>query len=751
MKGDKYHDESSDSSVSSREKEKMMKYFRLMMKSNSKKKRREKKYPSEVVVTGKRSEYSDAMSEASDKRHKIGSNRWKFGADGGGVDVSREGIMISYDEYLKLKGHNHNGHQGQQEFGFHSKPGHGFQPHFTMDMSRDNYDGRNGHRYSYSDSRVARLPPRQLNDVPYRSRNNWQGRDRPRPHSSNGRRWRFNNRERFRDNRRRSTSYSGNYKGSSWNVQDSSKTSVKNASDAEEKKERKVYYVSLNNRQTIRNRLKLSFGGLTLNPPDPDKTDYYQIEQRNGQLINPIRDEEKFINPTIDFVLSHANNTQKRLPSMHDMMSELVLLNDQVVHLIDFKALVTSCRDFCFKLKYRVCEKREVPGECVVSKKTWSAQIVHDYDVNNHYAKNMKLILKETAQKTFEECMKLDEFASIANLNEGISFRRTHDKKESDFSGHACGDIPEESVSPQKLPGTKSDDDVVGMEVDECGKKETSCEDAEKTCYEKEILEIEKAFSMLERTLQAQDFFTVYCPEEENLLDYIQSVYHSPDDDEGFDWGDYVDAKGKYTSVFKKDIGILRRILKQMIGEEKQNLLVLVEFDVMEAEEEEEEAKKVAKGGDEEVQDLEGSESPVNESFRFGGFDRPVSTARKQALNKYFNEARVFLQYLPSCVEFDIAFAADELYNTNNKLQMSFCPCSNAMVNWRTKCGFNMGRNYNPCRVESMYPYQLLEHMWKKRDSCKYHKACLYYLMFKYQIKQPEKYIQVSQLHLKNR
>ena len=740
MKGD----ESSESSVSSREKEEMVKAFRRMIKSNSKRrKRREKKYPSDVVVTGKRSEYSDAMSEASDKRPKIGSNRWKFGADDG-VEFPRDGITISYDEYLKLRGHNYSGHRGQQEFGFNSKPvrqesrAFGFQSKFTtMDLSRDSYGGRNDHRYSYSDSRVARLPPRQPNDVPYGSRNNWQGRDRPRPHRSNGPRWRYDNRERFRDNRR-STSYSRNHKECSRNVHDSSQSSVKKGNDeknAGDSKERKIYYISLNNRQTIRNRLKLSFGALLLDPPDPDKTDYYGIEFVNGQLMNPIRDEEKFINPTLDFVLSHANNTQKRVPTMHDMMSELVSLNDQVVHLIDFKALVTSCRDFCFKLKYGVCEKRDVPGNCVISQKSWSGQIVHDYDVNNHYAKNMKLILKQTAQKTFEECMQWEEFANIDNLNEGISFRRIHAKKESDFSGHACGDVREESVRPQKLPGTDSEDDVEDMEVDK----------PKKNCYEKEVLEIEKAFSMLERTLQAGDFFNVYCPEEE-LLDYIQTIYHYSEDDK-FDWGDYVDGKSK--STFKKDVGILKRILKQMIGEEKQKLLVLVEFDVMEAEQEEE--GNVAKSSDEEGKDLEGSESPVNEKFNFGGFDRPVSTARKQALTKFFNEAKVFLQYLPSCVEFDISFAADQLYDTNNKVKMSFCPCSKSMANWRDKCGFEVGQYYRQCSVEKMYPYQLLEHMWQKRESCKYHKACLYYLMFKYQIKEPEKYIEVSQMHLKNR
>ena len=65
-----------------------------MLKSASKKKRRDKGSPSGMVITRKRSDYSDAMSEASDKRPKTekkGNNL-------------RNDVVIPYDEYLKLKG-----------------------------------------------------------------------------------------------------------------------------------------------------------------------------------------------------------------------------------------------------------------------------------------------------------------------------------------------------------------------------------------------------------------------------------------------------------------------------------------------------------------------------------------------------------------------------------------------------------------------------------------------------------------------
>ena len=84
--------------------------------------------------------------------------------------------------------------------------------------------------------------------------------------------------------------------------------------------------------------------------------------------------------------MSYANDPKEHVPTMHDMVAFLFSLNEQAVHLIDFKSLVTSCQDLCYKLFHKVYEEREVPAEMDVMKKSWSSLIVYNYDVINHLA-----------------------------------------------------------------------------------------------------------------------------------------------------------------------------------------------------------------------------------------------------------------------------------------------------------------------------------------------------------------------------
>ena len=730
MKSNKDCDSSSDSSVSSCDKEKMVKLLKFFMKSsNKKKKRKERKFPFDVEIRGKRSEGFDSVSEASDKRHKIGSNVWKYGKDGG-VDFPRDGITISMDEYRKLKGQDHCVHQEAQFRHRHEEPprGFGYIPKFGQNqMSRDKHGGGNEYRSNNSDSRVARLPSYRR-ESSYHSKPFYQERDRSHRYRNNGPHSRSGNRERFRgDNRSRKKSYS-------MNQSQASRSSVIKDSFPPVPV---VYYVSMNDKQMIRNRLKLSFGCHTIEAPDPKKI-YPGIERMgNGDLINPLRHDDKFIKPVIDFVLSHAKEgLKKKVPTMHDTMTFLFLLNDQVHYLTDFKALVTSCRDLSYKLWYNVCEKREILSNEITKKKNWSSLIVYDYDPNNYYATNIIRLLNETAQMTFEQCIKLDEFSN-ENHNEGVSFYRGHGKKSSDYSGHACGCV-QEAVSSQKVQGTERAEDIADMEIDE--DKDTKAKVQELNCYEEEKKNIEKDFLMLEGVMNSADFcFNVHVPEEEGLDNYIQSVHHNSGEEGLWDW--YLEINGNETSSYvNKDVRILKYVLKKSFSEEKQRLLSLVEFDIMNAQEEEdvgynEEELKVSNGS----------------NYAFKGFSRPLPTARRAALTKFFNATKSFLEVLPCCIEHDVAVMIDNLEENDACVQCSYCPCSKEMAIWRDKCGFTLDKNYTLCKVGEMYPYELMKHMWEKKDSCMFHQTCLNYLMFKYNIKSYEEYIEVSQLRSKNR
>ena len=178
----------------------------------------------------------------------------------------------------------------------------------------------------------------------------------------------------------------------------------------------------------------------------------------------------------------------------------------------------------------------------------------------------------------------------------------------------------------------------------------------------------------------------------------------------------------------------------KVFPEEKQHLLNLVEFDIMEAQEEED------KGYDEEALKLE-----TNIDYAFKGFSRPLPTARTAQLTKFFNRTKTFLEFLPCCIEHDVAVCLDRLEEGDACEQCSYCPCSKAMATWREKFGFTLEGNYKQCKVGEMYPYKLMQHMWEKKDSCLYHQVCLSYLMFKYKINDYEKYMKVSQFRSKNR
>ena len=161
----KSQDSSSDSSVSSHEKEKNMRkllkfmakdsrFVDSMLKSASKKKRRDNGSPSGMVITRKRSDYSDAMSEASDKRPKTekkGNNL-------------RNDVVISYDEYLKLKGRHYEENRRPYGVGDRNIPKFGSNNRIDDDMFR----GGREHKFGFTHTGAVHRP-RYRSDVAYGS------------------------------------------------------------------------------------------------------------------------------------------------------------------------------------------------------------------------------------------------------------------------------------------------------------------------------------------------------------------------------------------------------------------------------------------------------------------------------------------------------------------------------------------------------------------------------------------------------
>ena len=506
------------------------------------------------------------------------------------------------------------------------------------------------------------------------------------------------------------------------------------------------------------------------------RSDYPHLQVENGFLINPLRND-RVIDSITNFVFRYVENSNLRLPTIHDVISHLVRLNNQIMHYLNLKALVSTIRDMCFKCKYTVCERRDVPAGTVISKKNWGSSVVPEYDPSNHHHVNIKAILRESAGISFESYMERDDM-NIPNIS-NVCFSRETFQIGSEFSGHACGDTaitpeklqgskvlepvtelkspPEKiqgkgkdcmevelKVVPEKLQGNQKKDGEQELESDSVDlmsvDKEEKEQEEEKNVYELETEAIEKAFSLLKKSMKNKTFsFNIYSPNE-SMEDYIQSIFHNENE---FDWEEYNDnyleTSVTDTVFFKTEGNYMKLALQQLLEEQKQKLVVAVRHDEMDAEDE----LAMLKDAEENPED-----HPNHEYFQSQGglhpFDRPVDQFRIRSLTEFFNRCKNFLGYLPSCVEFDLGIQCEEISISQDEI--SFCPLSKSMSRWRHKCGCEevLGQKFIPCDLEQSKTHVLVRHLDAMKEKCVLHKTCLYFVMYKHKIDSVDDFCKVS-------
>ena len=86
--------------------------------------------------------------------------------------------------------------------------------------------------------------------------------------------------------------------------------------------------------------------------------------------------------------------------------------------------------------------------------------------------------------------------------------------------------------------------------------------------YELEIEAIEKAFSLLQKSMKDKTFsFNIYSPNE-SMEDYIQSIFHNENE---FDWEEYnenyLETSVTDTVFFKTEGNYMKLALQQLLEE----------------------------------------------------------------------------------------------------------------------------------------------------------------------------------------
>ena len=641
-------------------------------------------------------------SEASDKRHKISFSEKRMGNsqtrermhgmqrddshrffDRGYEDKrfhgqyfnnanrARQDIVIPYHEYLKLQARNSDVHDPNQFLGYKELP-YNNNPRF--DYRSSGYAQR---PYAYDNGRFNRFAH---------------------PGSFN----------KDHGHRRPNSSYGGN-----------------------RRRDREVYWVSLKKRTMIRNRVKLSLGVESLQLVGEDVYSEY-LEVSNGMIMNPIRSNYIVDNIT-DYIHNFVKNPEVSLPSVADVISHLLKLHDQIAHYINFKALVSSVRDLCYKCKYNVCEIREVRCGTPVFNRNWYSSIVNQYNPNNYHHVNIKNILAETGKAVYEDFM--SENVDLTPRKDTLDFSRRNTNF-NNFVGHACGGTVK-ALTGEAMPKTRITDGNKSVKaLTSCGVAEsnamivepkvssTVADPVPENVFEGEKIAIEKAYKNIIAVITGFNFkFEMYTPPVDNFLEFCQSIYHetatSEDEFNAANFQENLDIADMDMNFLTSQHDYLLQVLKQVLTEKKQKLLSEVEdilFKFNQGKLEKEDVPSVS------------------------------SNIRVQELNAFYADIKKFLEFLPSCVEFVLPFEYDskadekEAYNSDAD-KWCHCPFS-SKLKWRNYCGVVAGET---CRYNSAMSRNLMvKHLLDEQHQCDYHKCCLYFLKYKYDLRSDDHYRQVS-------
>ena len=214
---------------------------------------------------------------------------------------------------------------------------------------------------------------------------------------------------------------------------------------------KQVFWVTICNKQIIRNRIKLCLGheSIAVRQGERYSRDLF-IE--DGQVYNPLRTNETIVLRITNFIYNFVENEEIELPNIPESVTHLMSYNEQIIYYTNFKVLVTTFRDLIYKCKYKVCEKRDVhETDLPLRKKNWSSQVVSDYDPNNHYHLNIKVILQETEGVTIEEYMSRDYMR--VRRHDNVYFARSCEQPDNNYYGHSMGSgnrIPHSNIGTRE-------------------------------------------------------------------------------------------------------------------------------------------------------------------------------------------------------------------------------------------------------------------------------------------------------------
>ena len=185
-----------------------------------------------------------------------------------------------------------------------------------------------------------------------------------------------------------------------------------------------TYWICLKARSNIRQVIKLNIGKKSIPVSNPSQYSRYLTVTSDNFVLNPLY-SENILDSIVSYIWRFEINGHLQVPSMLDVMSFLRELYEQMVHYISFRALVNKIREMCYRLKYRICERRDVPSGTTVDDRNWYKQVVFGYDYNKYYHVNMKNVLAETAKLEYQTVMYQPLFRSIVRRDNLVFTRGT--------------------------------------------------------------------------------------------------------------------------------------------------------------------------------------------------------------------------------------------------------------------------------------------------------------------------------------
>ena len=116
--------------------------------------------------------------------------------------------------------------------------------------------------------------------------------------------------------------------------------------------------------------------------------------------------------------------------------------------------------------------------------------------------------------------------------------------------------------------------------------------------------------------------------------------------------------------------------------------------------------------------------TPFDDRWNVGFYQDVTEKKRsgKEEMLMIFNECKRLLQFLPSCLFFDLGFYLEEVDKLKfQQIKKCICPFSKSMSSWRKYVGYKIPVDHI-CDCKPMTVSGFKQHVFSKASTCMYHR-----------------------------